>query len=145
MTHPRILLVTHGHKHPRSNPGYRFLSKNPWCFKRAVCIDIDAGSNPNHVMDVMENNIDALEERFDYIFCMYTPCYVLRSKQFWYNVEAWLAPGGIVQTILPIYVRTREFPFARRISTRTGLQIMPKSAYMSRDVKAIVLRKDKKS
>lgn len=141
MTRPRILLLTHGRNHKKDNPGYRFLARNAWCFKHAVFIDIDASSYPTHVMDVTENNMDSLDRQFDYIFCMYTPCNVLRNKLFWYNVEAWLAPGGIVQTILPKYIRAKERQFARKICGKTGLHSVPKESYMTKNTRAVVFKK----
>jgi hypothetical protein len=68
----KILLLTHGHMHHRNNPGYKFLQEQRrYCFDNAVYVDYDDRSKP------------VFEATFDYIFCIYSPCWVLKSKLFW--------------------------------------------------------------
>ena len=142
MARPRVLLVTHGRKHMNTHPGYSYLENNKSCFGHAVYLDINPETAPTYVLDVTENHMDTFQEQFDYVFCMCSPSWVLGSKQFWYNVEAWLAPGGIVQTVLPAKIRSKDFIFANKVSVRTGLRVMPKEPFMTRRIKAIVLKKD---
>lgn len=143
---PNVLLLTHGRKHRRNNPGYSFLAENKrYCFSTAYMVDYDAKYKPTHTFDLMKNHRDVFDKRFDYIFCIYTPYWVFKSKEFWYNVEAWLAPGGIFQTIVPKCIKERDYILAYRASMLTGLRVMNKRNYMVKGCEnecAIVLQKD---
>ncbi len=141
---PNVLFVTHGKKHKWDNPGYTLLDdvKRSW-LKRATYVDIDPWCKPSIVMDVTQNNMDSFEKQFDYIFCMYTPYYVLLSKQFWYNVNAWLKPGGIVHTVVPrkISKKYNDDLLAIVIQRMTGLRMADKEKYMSGHGPSMVLKK----
>lgn len=142
---PKVLLVTHGRQHKKNNPGYKYLANHKhYCFETATYVDIDPASHPTHVLDLTCNHNDVFETQFDFIFCMYTPYWVLKSKLFWYNIQAWLAPGGIVQTVVPGALRIKDFRFAHRVSMLTGLKILEKRPFMTRQCardQAIVLQK----
>lgn len=147
MMQPRVLFVTHGHKHAQSNPGYRILAANhSQFFANAVYVDINPKTHPTYILDVTKNHTDFFEEQFDYIFCMFTPAPVLRSKTFWYNIASWLKPGGIVHTVLPrvIYKHTPDFIFGYRLYTTIGLEPMNKKTFMlrnHRNAPAVVMQK----
>lgn len=142
---PRVLLLTHGREHERRNPGYRFLKRHKdYCFDHGCYVDAEQECKPDHVMDLTMNHTDAFETHFDYIFCMFTPFWVLKSKTFWYNVESWLAPGGIVQTLCPRALRMKDYSLAHRVMCQTGLRMLDKRKHMvpsKQHEKAIVMTK----
>lgn len=130
--YPNVLFITHGRHHRRCNPGYKVLEMMPErIYRQCDFIDSDDDCYPTVIADVKECNIDIFDKQFDYIFCMYTPCDVLKSKQFWHNVSAWLKPGGIVQTILPrfIYRKYKERVFGSKISNWTRLSMVKKDGW----------------
>lgn len=143
----RVLFVTHGRRYAFSNPGYRILANNYSDFiEHGVFLDIDPRCDPTHVVDVTDNLVDFFEEQFDYIFCMYTPANVLRSKQFWYNISGWLKPGGIVHTILPrtVYKLTPDYMFGFKIYRQIGLEPLKKGKYIVRKYRndaAVIMQK----
>lgn len=147
MSNPRVLLVCHGKHHDKADPGYKFLHKHPgYCYTTGTYVDWDTTCKPTHVMDVTENQVDFFEQEFDYIFIMYAPSNVLKSRQFWWNVMGWLAPGGIVQTVIPrkITRKVKDWMFGQKICRRTGgkLRLLDKETHMSKRGSAIVLQKD---
>lgn len=142
-----VLLVGHGRQHltvsPHTPLDYKGLAKED--LKNAVYVDIDPECKPDKVMDVTENHMDSFEMQFDHIYIMYLPSWVLKSKQLWYNVAAWLKPGGIVQTVLPLNLHRKhvDYLFGLRVMSYTGLEMLPKAPYMrKRTEPGLVLRRD---
>lgn len=145
MVNPKVLFVCHGTAHKHENPGYRFLYRLPgYCYTTGTYVDCDPECKPTHVLDVTENNVDFFEDQFDYVFLMFAPSEVLKSRQFWWNVMGWLKPGGIVQTIVPRQItrRQKDWMFGTRIAAKTGMRLLEKKEYMVNRRSAIVLTKE---
>lgn len=114
----RVLFIAHGRQHPVLDYGYLPLHLNLEQFYRhGVFVDMRPSTCPDIVMDVTKpSNLNLFHNDFDLIFIMAAPSCVLKSKCFWKNVYHWLAPRGIVLSILPYFaLRISE---TRRLSGR---------------------------
>lgn len=107
MVYPRVLFVAHGKKHNFYHYGYKPLQENMELFiQNGMTIDQNHECDPCVVMDVTKYDIDInphFKRTFDYIFVMAAPTYVLKSKRFWRTIVSWLAPRGVVMSMLPEY------------------------------------------
>lgn len=101
----RVLFIAHGRRHKHHDYGYLPLVNNRQLFyKHGLFVDMNKRAAPHIVMDVtLPCNKNMFHNYFDLVFIMAAPSYILKSKCFWKNVYNWLAPRGIVMSILPLF------------------------------------------
>lgn len=108
----QVLFVCHGRTHDQLTYGYKPLEYNREIYyKYGTFIDMDPDTNPTIIMDLTtyDKTIShQLNKRFDFIFVMGAPPPLFYNRQFWQNMERWLAPYGSIMSILPPNTNTQE-------------------------------------
>lgn len=101
----KVLFIAHGRSHDVLDYGYLPLCNNlEQFYKHGIFIDLNAKNGPDFAFDVTDpSNKRRFFNHFDLVFVMAAPSYVLKSKHFWQNVFHWMAPRGMILSILPFY------------------------------------------